>query len=136
MELNIFLSGFPHLPASFYEKSYFTQDSKLPLKNCHGTAANMFRESQPTNRTSEDGDYRVMMCIGDQLTDEDLVTVTHEMGHVYYFMAYSHLKPIFQVLPPYFILNFSIMLFKPARTDVWPRCCVVCFQGRSQHSLP
>ncbi|CAG7704503.1 unnamed protein product [Allacma fusca] len=83
--------GFPRLPQKFYRESYFMEDANYPWKNCHGTAANMYGDGGV-------GDYRMMMCIPkDNVTDEDLLTLTHEMGHIYYFMAYSRLEPVFQV---------------------------------------
>src|SRR3546814_16472245 len=40
------------------------------------------------------GDVRTKMCI--KPNDEDFTTIYHELGHVYYYLAYNKLPPIFQ----------------------------------------
>lgn len=94
------ITGLPHLPESFWNNSYFQEEqnnrdgkhsgggSKANSRNCHGSAANMFG--------GEKRDYRMLMCA--QVNDEDLITIHHELGHIMYFMAYSQLPTIFQVL--------------------------------------
>lgn len=98
----LLLIGLPHLPESFWENSYFQDKSvenvdadkkgypgmrKANSRNCHGSAANMYD-------TRGNGDYRMMMCA--QVSDEDLITIHHEVGHIMYFMAYSKQPTIFQ----------------------------------------
>ena len=40
------------------------------------------------------GDVRTKMCI--KPNEEDFTTIYHELGHVYYYLAYNKLPPIFQ----------------------------------------
>ncbi len=40
------------------------------------------------------GDVRIKMCI--EPSNEDFRTVYHELGHVYYYLAYHPLEPLFQ----------------------------------------
>jgi peptidyl-dipeptidase A len=42
----------------------------------------------------QNGDVRIKMCI--KPDEEDLTTIHHEMGHVYYFLSYNGLPPLFQ----------------------------------------
>jgi peptidyl-dipeptidase A len=43
---------------------------------------------------SKSPDVRTKMCI--KPNEEDFTTIYHELGHVYYYMAYNKLPPIFQ----------------------------------------
>ncbi|MCK9538396.1 M2 family metallopeptidase [Dokdonella sp.] len=76
--------GFPALPASFYEKSMLLRPRDRDAL-CHASAWPMALGST---------DMRIKMCIG--ATEEDQYTIYHEMGHIYYFLAYKDLWPIFQ----------------------------------------
>ncbi|MBN8728639.1 MAG: M2 family metallopeptidase [Xanthomonadales bacterium] len=76
--------GFPALPASFYEKSMFLRPRDRDAL-CHASAWPM--ELGGT-------DMRIKMCINP--TEEDQYVIYHEMGHIYYFLAYKDLWPIFQ----------------------------------------
>ncbi|XP_075262305.1 angiotensin-converting enzyme 2-like isoform X2 [Convolutriloba macropyga] len=70
--------GFPKLPASFYERSKF-QESDYPgglPPGCNGFAETFF--VPPT-------DQRMYMC--GRTDTRGLLTVYHEMGHVYYYLA-------------------------------------------------
>src|SRR3546814_11521421 len=40
------------------------------------------------------GDVRTKMCI--KPNEEDFTTIYHELGHVYYYLAYNKLPPLFQ----------------------------------------
>ncbi|MCE5232098.1 MAG: M2 family metallopeptidase [Mizugakiibacter sp.] len=75
--------GFPALPASFFEKSMFLRPRDRDAL-CHASA-------WPMNFAT---DVRFKMCI--RPTAEDQYTVYHEMGHIYYFLAYKDQPPIFQ----------------------------------------
>ena len=75
--------GFPPLPASFYEKSMMLRPRDRDAL-CHASA-------WPMNMGD---DVRIKMCI--QPTEEDQYTIYHEMGHIYYYLAYKDEWPIFQ----------------------------------------
>ena len=75
--------GMPALPASFYEKSQFTKPADREVV-CHASAWDMDLE----------GDVRIKMCI--KPTEEEFRTIYHELGHIYYYLAYNHLPPLFQ----------------------------------------
>jgi peptidyl-dipeptidase A len=75
--------GFPPLPASFYANSQFTRPRDRDVV-CFGSAWDLDLA----------GDVRLKMC--GQPTEEDLRTIYHEMGHIYYFLAYNPLPPLFQ----------------------------------------
>ncbi|UXI70713.1 M2 family metallopeptidase [Tahibacter amnicola] len=75
--------GFPALPASFYERSQLNRPRDRDVV-CHASAWDM-------NLT---GDVRIKMCIN--INEEDFRTIYHELGHVYYYLAYNNLPPLFQ----------------------------------------
>ncbi|MEZ5497974.1 MAG: M2 family metallopeptidase [Steroidobacteraceae bacterium] len=75
--------GFPALPASFWERSMLTRPRDREVV-CHASAWDM----------DDADDVRIKMCM--QPTEEDLFTVYHELGHVYYFMAYRDQPKLFQ----------------------------------------
>lgn len=76
--------GFPPLPASFYEKSMLLRPRDRDAL-CHASAWPMDLGST---------DMRIKMCI--RPTEEDQYTIYHEMGHIYYYVAYKGITPIFQ----------------------------------------
>ncbi len=76
--------GFPKLPNSFYEKSMLLRPRDRDAL-CHASAWPMDLGST---------DMRIKMCI--KPTEEDQYTIYHEMGHIYYYLAYKDLPPIFQ----------------------------------------
>ncbi|XP_077562556.1 angiotensin-converting enzyme-like [Haemaphysalis longicornis] len=77
--------GFPKLPSSFWEKSILERPS----------SSNTNFSCEPSAWDFCDGrDFRIRMCGG--ATAGDLQTALHEMGHVYYFMQYSHLPHVFR----------------------------------------
>ncbi len=76
--------GFPPLPASFYETSMLLRPRDRDAL-CHASAWPMDLGST---------DMRIKMCI--QPTEEDQYTIYHEMGHIYYYLAYKDIAPIFQ----------------------------------------
>jgi peptidyl-dipeptidase A len=67
--------GFPALPQKFWERSMLTQPRDRDVQ-CHASAWEM------------DGrdDVRIKMCI--RPTYEELRTIYHELGHVYYYLWY------------------------------------------------
>lgn len=75
--------GFPPLPASFYEKSMLLRPRDRDVV-CHASAWDMNMQ----------GDVRIKMCI--EPREDDLTTIHHEMGHIYYDLMYNPLPPIFQ----------------------------------------
>ena len=74
-------SGFDPLPATFWERSLFTQPADRDVV-CHASAWDLDYES----------DVRIKMCIG--INDQDFVTIHHELGHNYYQRAYQHQSPL------------------------------------------
>ncbi|HEY4239414.1 MAG TPA: M2 family metallopeptidase [Kofleriaceae bacterium] len=75
--------GMDPLPSSFWERSMF---EKPPGKDavCHASAWDV----------TYDNDLRIKMCV--QKTQEDLVTIHHELGHDYYYHSYYKLPILFQ----------------------------------------
>ena len=75
--------GLPKLPDSYWQKSQFIQPLDREVM-CHASAWDMNMQ----------GDLRTKMCI--RPSEEDLTTIYHELGHLYYDMAYNPLPPLFQ----------------------------------------
>ena len=75
--------GLPELPASFYEKSMLTKPRDRDVV-CHASAWDLDME----------GDVRIKQCI--EPTEEQLTTIHHELGHIYYYLMYNDLEPPFQ----------------------------------------
>lgn len=75
--------GMDPLPKTFWERSLFTKPSDRDVV-CHASAWDVDFE----------GDLRIKMCI--EVRHEDLVTIHHELGHNYYFMAYNKLPVLLQ----------------------------------------
>jgi len=75
--------GMRKLPDSFWEKSQFLRPRDRDVV-CHASAWDMDTE----------GDVRIKMCITP--TDEDLTTIYHELGHLYYDLAYNPQPMVFQ----------------------------------------
>jgi peptidyl-dipeptidase A len=73
----------PALPASFYDKSQFVKPADREVV-CHASAWDMDMK----------GDVRIKMCI--KPTEEEFRTIYHELGHIYYYLAYNDLPPLFQ----------------------------------------
>jgi len=81
---NFFVSlGMPHLPDTFWTKSMFVRPKDREVV-CHASAWPV----------TFDGDIRIKVCIN--ITQEDLVTLHHELGHDYYYMAYMNQPALFQ----------------------------------------
>ncbi len=75
--------GMPKLPESYWEKSQFIKPRDRNVV-CHASAWDM----------NMAGDVRTKMCI--KPNEEDFTTIYHELGHVYYYMAYNKQPPLFQ----------------------------------------
>lgn len=75
--------GMGPLPDSFWANSMFTKPRDRDVV-CHASAWDMNME----------GDVRIKMCI--EPVHEDLTTVYHELGHLYYDLSYNVQEPIFQ----------------------------------------
>ncbi|MET0292285.1 MAG: M2 family metallopeptidase [Steroidobacteraceae bacterium] len=75
--------GFPKLPQSFWERSMLTRPRDREVV-CHASASHL------------DGaeDVRIKQCVVP--TEEDLQTLYHEMGHLYYDLAYKDQPMLFQ----------------------------------------
>lgn len=75
--------GFPQLPATFWERSMLTRPRDRDVV-CHASAWQM------------DGgeDVRIKQCIVP--AEEDLATIYHELGHIYYDLSYKDQPFIFQ----------------------------------------
>jgi peptidyl-dipeptidase A len=75
--------GFEKLPDTFWERSLFTKPKDREVV-CHASAWD------PT----WSNDLRIKMCIDP--TEEDLITIHHELGHDFYFHQYYKLPVLFQ----------------------------------------
>jgi peptidyl-dipeptidase A len=75
--------GMQKLPASYWEKSQFIKPRDRNVI-CHASAWDM----------NMAGDVRTKMCM--KPDEESFTTIYHELGHVYYGLAYNKLTPIFQ----------------------------------------
>jgi len=75
--------GFDPLPATFWERSLLVRPRDRDVV-CHASAWDV----------GWDGDLRVKMCI--RPTEEDFVTIHHELGHDFYFQRYFRLPMLFQ----------------------------------------
>ena len=75
--------GFPALPKTFYERSMLVRPRDREVV-CHASAWDV----------DDKDDVRIKMCI--KPIEEDLFTVYHELGHVYYYIWYKDQPPLFQ----------------------------------------
>ena len=75
--------GMPKLPDSYWSKTQFIKPLDRDVV-CHASAWDM----------NFAGDVRTKMCI--KPNEEDFTTIYHELGHVYYYLAYNKLPPLFQ----------------------------------------
>lgn len=81
---NFFVSlGMPQLPETFYERSLFEKPKDREVV-CHASAWHIDMED----------DVRIKMCI--EIDEENFRTIHHELGHIYYYLAYKHQPPIYQ----------------------------------------
>jgi peptidyl-dipeptidase A len=75
--------GMRKLPDSYWVKSQFIKPRDRDVV-CHASAWDMNME----------GDVRTKLCM--KPDEEDFTTIYHELGHIYYDLAYNKLTPIFQ----------------------------------------
>ncbi|ATB39220.1 Peptidyl-dipeptidase A precursor [Cystobacter fuscus] len=75
--------GLKPLPETFWQRSQFTKPRDREVV-CHASAWDV----------TYDNDLRIKMCI--KTTEEDLVTIHHELGHDYYYTYYYKLPVLFQ----------------------------------------
>jgi peptidyl-dipeptidase A len=75
--------GMDALPPTFWERSLFLRPKDRDVV-CHASAWDV----------TWNNDLRIKMCV--EPTEEDLVTIHHELGHDYYFHAYYKLPILFQ----------------------------------------
>jgi len=75
--------GLDPLPKSFWERSLFLRPKDREVV-CHASAWDV----------SWNDDLRIKMCI--EPTEDDLITIHHELGHDYYFHYYYKLPILFQ----------------------------------------
>jgi peptidyl-dipeptidase A len=75
--------GLPALPETFWQRSLLTKPADREVQ-CHASAWDIDMK----------GDVRIKMCI--QPDEDSLRTIYHELGHVYYYLAYHGQSPLFQ----------------------------------------
>ncbi|MBL0692009.1 M2 family metallopeptidase [Comamonas sp. JC664] len=75
--------GLKALPQTFFERSQFTKPEGRDVV-CHASAWDV----------NFDNDLRIKMCI--KPTEQDLVTIHHELGHNYYYTYYYQLPVLYQ----------------------------------------
>jgi peptidyl-dipeptidase A len=75
--------GMPALPDSFWEHSLLKQPRDRDVV-CHASAWPM----------DSGEDVRIKQCV--EPTAQHLTTLHHELGHIYYFLLYKHLPPLYQ----------------------------------------
>ena len=75
--------GMPKLPDSYWQNTQFIKPRDRDVV-CHASAWDIDMK----------GDVRTKMCI--KPNEEDFTTIYHELGHVYYYLAYNDLPPLFQ----------------------------------------
>ncbi len=68
--------GFPQLPKTFWERSMLSRPRDREVV-CHASAWDL----------ASGDDVRIKACLAP--TEEDLYTIYHELGHVYYFISYA-----------------------------------------------
>jgi len=75
--------GMQKLPPTYWTRSQFIKPRDRDVV-CHASAWDM----------NMAGDVRTKLCM--KPDEEDFTTIYHELGHVYYYLAYNKLTPIFQ----------------------------------------
>ncbi len=76
--------GLPALPDSFWERSMLSRPDDREVV-CRPTAWNV---------DPAENDVRISQCITP--TEEDFVDLHHELGHIYYYLAYNHFPNIYR----------------------------------------
>ena len=75
--------GLPELPETFWERSMLVKPADREVQ-CHASAWNVLGGD----------DVRIKMCI--EPIQEHLTTIYHELGHIYYYLAYEDQPPLYQ----------------------------------------
>jgi len=75
--------GFPQLPESFWQRSMLTRPRDREVL-CHASAWDL----------AIPGDVRIKACL--TASEQDLHTIYHELGHVYYFISYAQQPYLFR----------------------------------------
>jgi peptidyl-dipeptidase A len=75
--------GLKPLPETFYQRSMFLKPKDRDVV-CHASAWDVTYEN----------DVRIKMCI--DVDEENLVTIHHELGHIYYYQYYHTLPVLYQ----------------------------------------
>lgn len=75
--------GFEPLPKSFWERSLFVKPADREVV-CHASAWDI----------GSTNDLRIKMCI--KPGEDDLITIHHELGHIFYYSQYTTLPILFQ----------------------------------------
>jgi peptidyl-dipeptidase A len=75
--------GLPELPETFWERSMLVKPRDREVQ-CHASAWNVLGGD----------DVRIKMCI--EPIQEHLTTIYHELGHLYYYLAYENQPPLYQ----------------------------------------
>jgi peptidyl-dipeptidase A len=75
--------GMPELPETFWQRSLIEKPRDREVV-CHASAWDL----------TYAGDVRIKMCT--KVTEEDLTTLHHELGHNYYQLSYKDLPTLFQ----------------------------------------
>ena len=75
--------GLQTLPGTFWDRSQFTRPADRDVV-CHASAWDIDTQD----------DVRLKVCVHG--TSDDFITVHHELGHIYYYLAYKKQPPLFQ----------------------------------------
>jgi peptidyl-dipeptidase A len=75
--------GMPPLPETFWKRSMLVQPRDRDAV-CHASAWDI----------GMSGDVRIKMCTN--VNEDDLNTIHHELGHIYYYVNYGELTPLFR----------------------------------------
>ncbi|NND00594.1 MAG: peptidase M2 family protein, partial [Gammaproteobacteria bacterium] len=75
--------GLPELPDSFYQNSMIKKPADRDVV-CHASAWDMDNGNDP----------RIKQCV--EINEEQLGTLHHELGHIYYYLMYKDLDPVFK----------------------------------------
>ncbi|XP_065318971.1 angiotensin-converting enzyme-like [Gordionus sp. m RMFG-2023] len=79
--------AFPKLSQEFWDNSIIIKPSNNNLTTCYPSAWNMFKGD----------DFRIMFC---QKTNyASWMNLYHELGHIYYYMAYQNLSILYRMSP-------------------------------------
>lgn len=75
--------GLPELPESFYKNSMIKKPRDRNVV-CHASAWDMDNGNDP----------RIKQCV--EINEEQLSTLHHELGHIYYYLMYKDQPPVFK----------------------------------------